>query len=40
VSLDSTEALMIKPEGRTAKFQGRKSELADRVLDEVLQVKG
>lgn len=40
VSLDSTEALMIKPKGRTAKFQGRKSELADRVLDEVLQVKG
>jgi phosphopantothenoylcysteine decarboxylase/phosphopantothenate--cysteine ligase len=40
VSLDSTKALMIKPKGKTARFEGSKSELADRVLDEILNLKG
>jgi phosphopantothenoylcysteine decarboxylase/phosphopantothenate--cysteine ligase len=40
VSHDITKAIIIKPKGKTAKFEGRKSELADRVLDEVLLLKG
>ena len=40
VGLDSTHALIITPKGKTVKFEGRKSELADRVLDQVLQLKG
>jgi phosphopantothenoylcysteine decarboxylase/phosphopantothenate--cysteine ligase len=40
VSLDSTKALMIKSKGKTARFEGSKSELADRVLDEILNLKG
>jgi phosphopantothenoylcysteine decarboxylase/phosphopantothenate--cysteine ligase len=40
VGLDSTCALIIKPKGETVKFEGRKSELADRILDQVLQLKG
>jgi phosphopantothenoylcysteine decarboxylase / phosphopantothenate---cysteine ligase len=40
VDMESTKALIIKPKGKIAKFAGRKSELADRVLDEALQLKG
>jgi phosphopantothenoylcysteine decarboxylase / phosphopantothenate---cysteine ligase len=40
VGLDSTRALMVTPKRETVRFEGRKSELADRVLDQVLQLKG
>jgi phosphopantothenoylcysteine decarboxylase / phosphopantothenate---cysteine ligase len=40
VCQESTKALIIKPKGKTAKFEGSKAMLADRVLDEVLHPKG
>lgn len=40
VGLETTRALILKAGGRTVKFEGKKSGLADRVLDEVLLLKG
>jgi phosphopantothenoylcysteine decarboxylase/phosphopantothenate--cysteine ligase len=40
VCQESTKALIIKPKGKTAKFEGSKAMLADRVLDEVLHLQG
>lgn len=40
VDMQSTKALIIKAKGKIAKFTGRKSELADRVLDEAFQIEG
>jgi phosphopantothenoylcysteine decarboxylase/phosphopantothenate--cysteine ligase len=40
VDMESTKALIIKPKGKIVKFKGRKSELADRVLDEAFHLEG
>ena len=40
VDMESTKALIIKPKGKIAKFTGRKSELADMVLDEAFHLEG
>ena len=40
VDMESTKALIVKPKGKIAKFTGRKSELADRVLDEAFHLEG
>jgi phosphopantothenoylcysteine decarboxylase / phosphopantothenate---cysteine ligase len=40
VDIESTKALIIRPKGKIAKFMGRKSELADRVLDEAFHYEG
>jgi phosphopantothenoylcysteine decarboxylase / phosphopantothenate---cysteine ligase len=40
VGLDNTRALIVTPKRETVRFEGRKAELADRVLDQVLQLKG
>ena len=40
VDMESTKALIVKPKGKIAKFTGRKSELADMVLDEAFHLEG